>query len=118
LICLYIGSIFYALLIASVSDIMANMNKGARALAEQLWGLNEYLSYKKVPISMKNRVRNFYRLQYADGKVYDQATLLAALPPKIRDDIVTFIHKDLFEKVHSTKTLKHFFLFLARRVPL
>ena len=54
---------------------------------------------------MKNRVRNFYRIQYADGKVYDQAKLLGALPPKIRDDIVTFIHKDLFEKVHSTITL-------------
>ena len=53
----------------------------------------------KVPISMKNRVRNFFRIQYADGKMYDETKLLEALPPKIRDDIVTYIHKDLFAKV-------------------
>ena len=48
LICLYIGSIFYALLISSVSHIMDHMNKGGSQLAEQMWHLNEYLRFKKV----------------------------------------------------------------------
>ena len=50
LICLYIGSIFYALLISSVSFVMANLDKGGSNLSEMLWGINEYLKNKKVPL--------------------------------------------------------------------
>ena len=46
--CLYIGSIFYALLISSVAIVVDNMNKGSSTLSNNLWVLNEYLRNKKV----------------------------------------------------------------------
>jgi len=101
LIALYVGSVFYALLIAAVADIMARLNKGAQALSDQMWGLNEYLAYRKVPVAVKNRVRSFYRIQYADGKVYDEAALLSTLSPKLKGEISTFIQRELFEKVND-----------------
>ena len=56
----------------------------------------------QVPVAVKNRVRSFYRFQYADGKVYDEAELLSTLSPKLKGEISTFIQRELFEKVNHT----------------
>mmetsp|Transcript_67192 Transcript_67192/g.135402 ORF Transcript_67192/g.135402 Transcript_67192/m.135402 type:complete len:894 (+) Transcript_67192:59-2740(+) len=98
LVCLYIGSIFYALLISSVSFVMANLDKGGSNLAEKLWGLSEYLQNKKVPVSLKDQVRSFFRLQYSEGKMYEH-DILAVLPRNLQREIFFFNERKLFDQV-------------------
>jgi len=99
LTCLYIGSVYVALLISSISYVIVNMNKGSSNLSMQLWTLNEYLSNKKVPYDIRDRVRNFYRIRFAEGKMYDEEEVLRLLPPNLRDDILSFNQRLLFEQV-------------------
>jgi hyperpolarization activated cyclic nucleotide-gated potassium channel 2 len=44
-------------------------------------------------------VRNFYRIQFAEGKMYDEDEVLKMLPPNLRDDILSFNQRLLFEQV-------------------
>mmetsp|Transcript_52394 Transcript_52394/g.119473 ORF Transcript_52394/g.119473 Transcript_52394/m.119473 type:complete len:887 (-) Transcript_52394:62-2722(-) len=100
LICLYIGSIFYALLITSVSSVMDNLDVGGSALALKLWSLNEYLRNKKIPPEIKDKVRTFYRIQFGEqGKLYDEVEVLGTLPPQIKDEIMAFNFRVLFKEV-------------------
>ena len=113
LLCISIGSVFYALLITSVAFVMENVDKGGSRLANHIWEVKEYLRNKKVrcqrasivsssehysdtpfssiicdtrilyicfviivfgqvPVFLRDRVRSFFRLQYAEGKFYDE----------------------------------------------
>jgi hyperpolarization activated cyclic nucleotide-gated potassium channel 2 len=99
LTCLYVGSVYVALLISSISYVIVNMNKGSSNLSMQLWTLNEYLASKKVPYSIRDRVRNFYRIRFAEGKMYEEEEILRVLPPNLRDDILSHNQKHVYEQV-------------------
>jgi CRP-like cAMP-binding protein len=99
LTCLYIGSIYVALLISSISYVIVNMDKGSSNLSMQLWTLNEYLGNKKVPYEIRDRVRNFFRLRFAEGKMYNESEVLGLLPPNLKNDILSHNQKLLFEQV-------------------
>jgi len=84
---------------------MDNLDVGGTALAYKIWSLNEYLRNKKVPPSIKDKVRNFYRIKYNEGKLYDESELLATLPPQIKDEIKSFNHRGTFEQVPLFSTV-------------
>ena len=69
LICLYIGSVYYALVISNLSFIVGNMNRGKSALRDKIWTVNEYMRSKKTPASLRDKVRGFYKIQFGEGKM-------------------------------------------------
>ena len=97
LVCLYIGSIFYALLISSVSFVMANMNIGKRNLSEEVLKINDYAKSKQIPKKLKSKMRDFFRIQYADGQLYVDDDVLSNLPPNLSDEIHYFLKKQYIE---------------------
>jgi len=99
LVCLYIGSIFYALLISSVSFVMANLDKGGSNLSQIIWTINEYLKNKKIPVPIKDKVRSFFRIQFSEGKWYDDDEILGVLPPNLRSEIISFNQRQLLLQV-------------------
>jgi hypothetical protein len=54
---------------------------------------------KQIPHDIRERVRNFYRIQFAEGKMYDETELLHVLPPNLRHDILSFNQRHLFMQV-------------------
>lgn len=67
--CLYIGAIFYSLLISSISTILHSANQASRKFDEHLLIIDDYMRTKKLPAAMREKVKDYFYLQFSNGKV-------------------------------------------------
>ena len=65
----YIGAVFYSLLISSISGILLSMNIASQAYEEKMAQVNEYMRAKKLPVELRDNIREFYAEKYK-GKSY------------------------------------------------
>jgi CRP-like cAMP-binding protein len=54
---------------------------------------------KKLPSDLRARVHEYYNIQYAEGKVFDEAKIMTELTPSLRQDIMRYKARDLFKQV-------------------
>ena len=99
LLCLYIGTIFYALLISNTSTIIMQLNMAKRQFEEKMQQVNEYMRDKKLPSSLRDKVRDYYHLAYSEGKIFDETGILSELAPSLRSEILHYNSRDLYQMV-------------------
>jgi CRP-like cAMP-binding protein len=99
LVCLYIGTIFCALLISEVSSIIIDINREAQESAKLLQRTNQYMSAKNLPYETRDKVREYLRLQYGSTRTSNEGEILNALPPKLKTEILLFNARDLVRMV-------------------
>lgn len=104
LLCLWIGAIFYAMLVSSMTSIIASMNIARRRYEEKLTQVKEYMSFKKLPGTLRDRVRQYFELKFNDGKVFDEEVILADLTPNLRQEILRFLSASHLLKVPVLKS--------------
>lgn len=107
LLCLYFGAIFYSLLISSISMILLSANIGARNYRDKLQQVNEYMKSKALPAALRNRVKDYFAVQYAEGAVFQEHQILAELTPVLRNEILLYNARDLLAKVPLFCTFTH-----------
>jgi hypothetical protein len=110
LCCLYIGAVFYSLLISSISSILQTANLASRHFEEKLMQIDDYMRNKKLPAAMREKVKDCFHLQHSNGKLYDESEMLEMLSPTLRREIKLFNGRDLIIKVplFSSVNNKHF----------
>mmetsp|Transcript_43717 Transcript_43717/g.119438 ORF Transcript_43717/g.119438 Transcript_43717/m.119438 type:complete len:918 (-) Transcript_43717:185-2938(-) len=99
LITYYIGAVFYSLLISNISSILLSMNIAGRVYQDKIQQVNEYMRSKHLPPDLRDRVREFYQLQFAEGKLFDEEIILKELTPSIRKDILRYNARELLDVV-------------------
>ena len=99
LACLYMGSFFYAALISNIGCIVSDMNISRRAFEEKVSQADEYLASKRVPLAMRERVREFYHLRYAKGRIFNEPAILGSLNDELRTDILVHNSRALVKLV-------------------
>ncbi|GMH94319.1 hypothetical protein TL16_g12874 [Triparma laevis f. inornata] len=109
LLCLYIGTIFYALLVSNMTSIIQQLNQAKRHFEERLQQVNEYMREKKLPSDLRERVRDYYHIQHSGGKIFDEDAILSELAPVLRAEILVFNSRELFNKVPVLKSSPSFF---------
>ena len=60
--------------------------------------VDEFLGSQKVPLELRNRVREFFTLNYPSGHLY-HSSIMDELPSHLKADIVKFTHRHLFKLV-------------------
>ncbi|KAJ8610478.1 hypothetical protein CTAYLR_007770 [Chrysophaeum taylorii] len=99
LACLYLGAIFYSLLISNISMILLSSDVGARNYRDKLQQINEYMRSKGLPAALRDKVKEYYLVQYAEGKMFDEEKILCELTPSLRNEVLYHNMRDLFAKV-------------------
>ena len=84
----YVGAVFYSLLISSISSILLSMNIASQAFEEKMAQVNEYMRAKRLPIELRDNIREFYAEKYKDGKMFDEASMHAEMTPALRQKIL------------------------------
>lgn len=107
LLCLYIGAVFYSLLISSISSILQTANLASRHFEEKLMQIDDYMRSKKLPAAMREKVKDCFHLQHSNGKLYDENELLDMLTPILRREIKLFTGRDLTLKVPLLSAVVH-----------
>ena len=107
LVCLYIGVTFYALLISNFEVIVQNANHSRINLREKLQTANDYMKAKHIPSHIREKVRNYFKIQFQEkglsGKTFDEAAILQELTPNLREEITLYNQRHLIELVPLLK---------------
>ena len=105
--CLYLGAIFYSLLISSISSILQTANQAARQFDEHLLKVDDYMRSKKLPAAMREKVKDYFYLQFSNGKLHKEEEILDFLSPVLRREIKQFTGRDICRKVPLLSTPSH-----------
>ena len=97
--CLYLGAIFYSLLISSISSILQTANQASRKFDEHLLQIDDYMRTKKLPAAMREKVKDYFYLQFSNGKLHKEDEILDFLSPVLRREIKQFTGRDICRKV-------------------
>ena len=97
--CLYIGAIFYSLLISSISSILHSTNQASRKFDEHLLIVDDYMRTKKLPAAMREKVKDYFYLQFSNGKLHKEEEILDFLSPVLRREIKQFTGRDICKRV-------------------
>ncbi|KAL7536658.1 hypothetical protein ACHAXR_007315, partial [Thalassiosira sp. AJA248-18] len=97
--CLYLGAIFYSLLISSISSILQTANQSSRQFDEHLLRIDDYMRTKKLPSVMREKVKDYFYLQFSDGKLHKEDEIFDFLSPVLRREIKQFTGRDICRKV-------------------
>lgn len=99
LACLYLGAVFYSLLISSISAVLQTASLASRQFEEKLTVIDDYMRSKKLPATMREKVKDYFHLQHANGKLYNEAEILDMVTPILRREIKQFNGRDVTTKV-------------------
>ena len=70
-----------------------------RSAQDKILHVNEYMRDKKLPSILREKVRDYFHIQYSEGKIFDESGILAELAPSLRQEILRFNTKELYLKV-------------------
>lgn len=96
---MYLGAVFYSLLISSISSILQTANLASRHFEEKLVQLDDYMRNKRLPSATREKVKDYFYLQHSDGKLYKEHEILNMLSPSLIREIKLFTGRDLSTKV-------------------
>ena len=105
LMCLYLGAVFYSLLISSISAVLQTASLASRQFEEKLTVIDDYMRSKKLPAAMREKVKDYFHLQHANGKLYDETEILNMVTPILRREIKQFNGRDVTNKVPIFKSV-------------
>ena len=105
LMCLYIGAVFYSLLISSISAVLQTASLASRQFEEKLTVIDDYMRSKKLPAAMREKVKDYFHLQHANGKLYNETEILDMVTPILRREIKQFNGRDITNKVPIFKSV-------------
>ena len=99
LLCLYIGAIFYSVLISSISSILHTASRSSRQFDEKLLIFDEYMRSKKLPAAMREKMKDYYYLRFGNGKIHNESEILDLLSPELRREIKQYNSKEILKKI-------------------
>jgi hyperpolarization activated cyclic nucleotide-gated potassium channel 1 len=85
---IYLGQIFFAVLIGEMSALMMGMNIGKRNYQQQQQRVNEYMRAKKLPIELRSKLREYYAAQSKGKRLYDETEIMKGLSEQLRMEIL------------------------------
>ena len=96
--CAILGLFGMSLLIGGASESIGEMNAMAAKTQQQLESLQHYMRYRRVPLVLQRRVRDFYTyMQDSSSRVEED--LFSSLPGSLQRQLTIALHQKLFINV-------------------
>jgi len=93
-----IGVFLLAALIGNTLQLISNLNETEETLRKAMDTVNIFMSKRKVPSSIRKRIRLYYEYMLSkDGM--DDEQILGGLPDHLRYDLCLYLNRDLIRKV-------------------
>lgn len=100
---------FYSLLISSISSIIQTASLASRQFEEKLIQLDDYMRSKRLPSSLREKVKDYFHLQHADGKLFNEPEILDMVTPILRREIQYFNGRGVADKIPMLSSVAHKF---------
>ncbi len=100
----------YGYLIGNIASILSTKNPVRQKYLENMDRLKTLVSYRKIPIELQNKIRDFYLYLFSKKSGYDENSLLLGLPDDLKNEISLYLKKDLLDSVSFFKNAPENFL--------
>ncbi|CAM9236324.1 unnamed protein product [Chrysoparadoxa australica] len=104
IVCLIVSLLVNAILIGSAANMLSSMDTSAVARKSQMDGINGYMRFRKVPLTLQKRIRSYYEYLWDSGQNSYNTSLFQELPDKLRLQLNLSLKRRLVEKVPLFKT--------------
>ena len=101
------GASIFGFMIAKVTQAMDSFNKAETIKADRLDGIKEYLKEKECPTYLGEKVINHFRSLFHIQSAFDEDTILACLPKRLKDEILLRTHKRSMEQISMFNYIKN-----------
>ena len=98
---------FYSLLISSVSSVLETANIASRKFEEKLIELDDYMRSKRLPSTLREKVKDYFHLIHSKGKFYNENEIHSMLTPILSRQIKVCTGKELSVKVPLLSAIKN-----------
>ncbi|KAK7501568.1 hypothetical protein BaRGS_00006999 [Batillaria attramentaria] len=92
------GATCYALFLAHTTTLIQSFDTSRRLYNEKFKQVEEYMIYRKLPRSLRQRITDYYEHRY-QGKMFDETTILSELNECLRYEVVNHNCRSLVASV-------------------
>jgi CRP-like cAMP-binding protein len=96
---MFIGSCVFGYMIGNISRVVQSEEEHSRLLRKKIKSINEYMRYRQLPKSIKDRIRSHYNFAWKRLTVYDEQQILEELPLNLRTQIALHLNESLIQTV-------------------
>jgi len=82
-----LGTFLYALIIANMTSVLANVDVLRVRFRQEFDKLNEFMENRDIPDGLRQRIKTFYDYTYMKQSGMLEEKIMAEMPPKLREDI-------------------------------
>lgn len=100
-----LGGFYYSFVIASLSALFNQANRRTQQVSEKVASIKKYLKKRHIPKRLSIRVLRFYRHYYTSKSVANEAVVLGSLGTALRNDVATYVSRDIFQQSHLFRHL-------------
>ena len=97
--CLYLGAVFYSLLISSISSILQSANIASQQFEKTSLQIDDYMRTNKLPSALREKVKEHFNLQFTDGKMFNEKQLFSRMSPFLQREIQQFNCRVILQNV-------------------
>eukprot|EP00966_Prymnesium_polylepis_P222019 5136787-Prymnesium_polylepis.1 len=98
-ICMIGGAVMFAYTVSNVAQLVRELDAGATAIREKMDAIQQYMSYRRLPLDLQSRIRKYYTFYWSRQSIFDETAILFQLPSHLRREVTLFLHKDMISKV-------------------
>jgi len=89
----------YSYVIGNVASLLANIDPAKAHHIENLERLTAFMTYRELPHSLQQRIRNYYNYLWEKRLGYDESAVLSTLPPGLRTEVTLYLKREFLENV-------------------
>ncbi|XP_050423418.1 potassium/sodium hyperpolarization-activated cyclic nucleotide-gated channel 1 isoform X2 [Adelges cooleyi] len=80
------GATCYALFLGHATNLIQSLDSSRRQYREKVKQVEEYMSYRRLPLDMRKRITEFFEHRY-QGKFFDEKWILQEISDTLREDV-------------------------------
>uniref|UniRef100_A0AC35ERH7 Cyclic nucleotide-binding domain-containing protein n=1 Tax=Panagrolaimus sp. PS1159 TaxID=55785 RepID=A0AC35ERH7_9BILA len=94
-----VGMLIFAVIVGSVGNVVATMNKDKTEFQNLMDGLKFYMDYRHVQPVVQKRVKDVVAYNQKYGMIKDEANIMAGLPQRLKGELAVHLHMENLKRV-------------------
>ncbi len=89
----------YGYVIGNIASILSKRDPAKAHYLENLEKLTALLHYRKLPLELQDRIRDYYAYMWRQRMGFDEAEFLHGLPRSLQDEVSRHLKQEVIEKI-------------------
>ena len=91
LVSILLGAVLYAIFVAVLTAVVADLDTSARAYRSRLDMVNQYMHHSQLPRELRAKLRTYYHLVFPSKRSFDEESILAEVSRPLKQEVC--LHK-------------------------